>query len=226
MKKLFALIVVAALAVNVYSQDCGVYFPTKVGTSLTYTYYEKPDKPTSTSEMVLKNSENTAKGLKLDIEGVVTEKNGKEAMRYNYTAWCDGETFYVDMKSMMSSMNLQQMNMSNYKIETTDMQFPKKLVAGQSLPDASISLSMDGPVKAGITTNITNRKVEGFESVTTSAGTFECVKISYDFNSKVMFIKTSGRAIDWFAINVGTVKSESYNAKGKLIGTNLLTAMK
>jgi hypothetical protein len=225
MKRVLVILVAALFAVNGFSQNCGVYHPTKVGTTLTYTYYEKPNKPDKTCEMSIKNSENTAKGLKLSVDGVVKEKNGKEALKYSYVAWCDGETFYIDMKSMLTTINVGQ-DLSTYKIESTDLQFPKTLVAGQKLPDAALTLTIDGPVKTGITTNIVNRKVEGFESVTTSAGTFDCVKISYDYNSKVMFIKTNGRAVEWFALNVGTVKSETYDSRGKLLGTNLLTGLK
>jgi hypothetical protein len=224
MKKVFAIMVAAAFAVNGLAQECGVYHPTKVGTVLTYTYYEKPDKAGKTCEMTLKNKENTAKGLKLDVDGVVKEKNGSEALKYSYTAWCDGATFFIDMKSMLSTINAG--NISQYKIESKDLQFPKDLSVGQKLPDASLTLTIEGPISTGVTSVITNRKVEALESITTSAGTFDCVKISYDYNSKVMFIKTSGKAIEWYALNVGMVKTETYNAKGKLVGTNLLTSLK
>jgi hypothetical protein len=224
MKKTLLFFLMAVFAFNALSQDCGVYHPTKVGSILTYTYFKKTDKPENTCVMTLTNKENTANGVKLDVSGVVNEKNGKEALTYTYTAWCDGQTFYIDMKSMLSSMSVK--DLSGYKIESTNLQFPKNLTAGQQLPDASLKLSVEGPVSTGITTNITNRKVEGFESVTTTAGTFDCVKISYEYNSKVMFIKTSGKGIEWFALNIGTVKSETYDSKGKLAGTNILTNMK
>lgn len=224
MKKIILFFALSLFVFNAVSQDCGVYHPTTIGTKLTYTYYVKPDKPDKTCEMTLKNKENTAKGLKLDVDGVVKEKNGKEALVYNYSAWCDGETFIIDMKNMLASLNAG--DISSYKIESTDLQFPKNLAVGQALPDGTLTLSIDGPVKTGITVNVTNRKVETFESVTTSAGTFECVKISSDVNSKIVFAKTSSKTIEWFAINVGMVKTESYDAKGRLLGTNILTSVK
>ncbi len=224
MKKTFLFIATALFAVNAVSQDCGVYHPTTIGTTLTYTYYEKANKPDKTCEMTLKNKENTAKGLKLDVEGVVKEKNGKEALRYNYSAWCDGETFIIDMKNMMASINAG--DLSKYKVESTNLQFPKNLAVGQTLPDGTLTLSMEGPVKAGITVNVTNRKVEAFESVTTTAGTFDCVKISSSASTKIFFAKTNVKTIEWFALNVGMVKTETYDSKGKLMGTNILTSKK
>jgi len=76
-----------------------------------------------------------------------------------------------------------------------------------------------------ITIAITNRKVEAVENVTTPAGTFECYKISYDIDTKMMFtVKVKG--VEWYAKNVGLVKSESYSTDGKLMGSNLLVGVK
>ena len=73
-----------------------------------------------------------------------------------------------------------------------------------------------------MTVNIMNRKVEGKESVTTSAGTFDCFVISYDHESK-MGIKIRGSAKQWYSEGVGMVKQENYNKKGKLMGSSLHT---
>ncbi len=70
--------------------------------------------------------------------------------------------------------------------------------------------------------DIKNRKVDKFEKITTTAGTFDCVKISYDIEMKMLFtIKAS--AIQWFAKNVGVVRQENYNKKGKLDSYSLIT---
>jgi len=75
-----------------------------------------------------------------------------------------------------------------------------------------------------MTISITNRKVEAVENVTTPAGTFECYKISYDIATKMM-INVKMKGTEWYAKNVGLVKSESYNNDGKLMGSNLLTGL-
>lgn len=54
--------------------------------------------------------------------------------------------------------------------------------SGQQLKDASFTMEMTGPLPVTISSNITNRKVEALEKVTTPAGTFDCVKVSYDLN--------------------------------------------
>lgn len=121
-------------------------------------------------------------------------------------------------------MNLTELE--GFRIESTDMQFPSGMTVGQQLKDASIQLSLDGPVPVNMVSNISNRKVESRESVTTPAGTFDCYKISYDLFSKVSIVKTEGRVVEWYAPGVGLVRSESYNKKDKLLGFNELTGLK
>ena len=72
-----------------------------------------------------------------------------------------------------------------------------------------------------LTINITNRKVVGVESVTVPAGTFECFKITYDMETKLGF-KASSSAVQWLNKGAGSVKTESYDKKGKLLGTTVL----
>jgi len=76
-----------------------------------------------------------------------------------------------------------------------------------------------------MTVNVSNRKVEAVESLTTPAGTFECYKISYDVATKMMInVKTKG--VEWFSKGVGMVKSETYDSAGKLLGSNVLASVK
>jgi hypothetical protein len=213
----------ALLSGAVYAQDCTLYFPSEKGTEIGYTYYSKPGKVESSSKMLLTNKNESGGKVKMDITAQTFDAKGQEMLKFDYSVWCDGDNFYIDMKSTMGSMNLKELG--EFKIESTDMQFPAKLSAGQKLKDASISLKMEGPVPMGITTNITNCLVEGFEKITTPAGTFDCAKISYDQFSKVSIIKTEGRTIEWYAPNVGLVRSETYSKKDKLLGINELSSL-
>jgi len=104
------------------------------------------------------------------------------------------------------------------------MIFPSDLSVGDELPDASITVSIksSGVNMFTMTVWITNRKVEAREEMTTPAGTFDCFKMSYDIETKMM-VKVQSKAVQWFTEDVGMVKSESYNKNGKLVGYSLLT---
>ena len=68
----------------------------------------------------------------------------------------------------------------------------------------------------GVTT-LSHRKVVGKESITTPAGTFDCIKLSYEVQTQILS-SVSGSAIEWYAADVGIVKTVSYNKTGKMIG--------
>ncbi|MEZ5019147.1 MAG: hypothetical protein R2756_03325 [Bacteroidales bacterium] len=102
------------------------------------------------------------------------------------------------------------------------------MTPGQQLKDASFTLEMTGPIPVTISSSITNysRKLLMPEKVTTPAGTFDCVKVSYDTFSKMAFIKTEGRTVEWYAPNIGIVRSEYYDRKDKITSIHELSYVK
>ena len=56
----------------------------------------------------------------------------------------------------------------------------------------------------------------------TTAGRFECIKISYLKRTKILVKSETERITEWYAKGVGLVKSESHDMKGKPNGKTLL----
>ncbi len=71
-------------------------------------------------------------------------------------------------------------------------------------------------------TVILNRKIKGFDDITTPAGIFKCYIIDYDVALKMMF-KLDFKITEWVAEGIGSVISETRDSGGKLNGSNLLT---
>ena len=75
-----------------------------------------------------------------------------------------------------------------------------------------------------LTMNVTNRKVEGKESITTPAGTWDCFKITS--KSKIHMkmgpigVPMNFDSTEWFAPGFGVVKTESKH------GETLITSVK
>jgi hypothetical protein len=82
-----------------------------------------------------------------------------------------------------------------------------------------------GFVVLTINMNVTNRKVESFETVETPAGKFECVKITYDSESKTKLFKTTSTNIEYLAKGVGVVKTETFDKKGRKSSSMMLTKL-
>ena len=77
---------------------------------------------------------------------------------------------------------------------------------------------------------VRNRQAEAEESVTTPAGTWNCVRISFEME---MVSRTAGipirvriKGTEWYAPGFGVVKTESFNKNGKLAGTSEITSIK
>ena len=72
--------------------------------------------------------------------------------------------------------------------------------------------------------NISGAAYMGNETVSTTAGKFDCIKISYLKRTKIVLKTTTLRITEWYAKGVGlVVKSEAYDTKGKSYGKTLLT---
>ena len=72
-------------------------------------------------------------------------------------------------------------------------------------------------------TKMVERKVEAVEKKTTVAGTFDCVRTSQVIISEMMGRTTKMKSINWLSLNVGPVRTETYNEDGTLHSVHELT---
>ncbi len=223
-KRIIAFAVLLLTAGTMTAQNCVFYFPSEVGTRVGYNYYSKPGKLEGSSTLLVTDRSTENGNLKLDIKATVFDTHEDTTITFDYAVWCDGDNFYIDMRSFLGSMNITELG--EFKITSADMVLPAGMSPGQQLKDASFTLEMTSPIPVTMTSNITNRKVDAIEQVTTPAGTFECVKVSYDTFSKVAFIKTEGRTVEWYTPNIGIVRSEYYDKKGRVTSIHELSYVK
>jgi hypothetical protein len=202
----------------------------KEGASTTMTTYEKDGKITSTNKTVYTGVTKTGDEVSVTGNSETFDKKGNSSGKNTFTMKCKGGAFYMDMRSMVTAEQQSSFKDAKVKIESTDMEFPSELTVGSTLKDASFSMTTEAPeggfaLPLSISIKVTNRKVEAKETVTTPAGAFECYKLTADVESKFVF-KFSGKSVTWYNPEVGTVKSETYNNKGKMQDYSLLTELK
>ncbi|MEQ9441178.1 MAG: hypothetical protein RIG62_19195 [Cyclobacteriaceae bacterium] len=223
------------LYVGVFGQECDDHFyRMEKGSNFHLTYFDKKDKVTGKSESVVMNVKNGGEGLTATVHNKLFDKKDKLLTEGEFEVICAGDRIKIDMDQMLQSMEqLKSMENMDTEIETDYIMLPSDLEVGQVLPDSKATIRVKmGSGNANMMSNdiiIKNRKVAAQEEVTTPAGTFDCYKITYDtdVNMKVMGMNrtsTYGGA-EWFARNVGMVKSESYNDKGDLQSYVLLTSL-
>jgi len=220
MKKLLALGLLLVIAIPLSAQDCSKYYPFEEGTTFQITNYDKKDKPAGVIDYEIIESSGDIALLAYEMH----DDKGELIMSSEYGITCNEDGISIDFKSLMSPALFDQYKDMEVDISGTDMILPNDLSPGQQLPDAEVLMNVSmAPINMKMTVKMLNRKVEANETITTPAGTFDCVVITYDHETK-MGMKISGKAKQWFAEDVGMVKSESYNKKGKLIGSSVLTA--
>ena len=104
------------------------------------------------------------------------------------------------------------------------LEIPAELKVGQQLDDGNMEITAkNGPMPINFTFEMTDRKVEGKQSVETPAGTFDCFKVSQKTKSKMMISSSKFRTVQYIAEKYGPVKSETYKSNGNLMGYSLLT---
>ena len=227
MRKIFRNVIVplafALLSLGLNAQDCGGYYPVNEGTMLGYKTYNDKGKLTGSNKQTILSKTISAKGVDYAVRSEASDGKDKLLSDGTLTMRCEDGKFFMDMKSLMDPAAMGDMKDMQMEISGVDMEIPSSMAVGQTLPDASvnISFSTNGMVLMRMYVKITNRKVVAQESVTVPAGTFDCLKITYDLESKAM-IKITGSATQWMAVGPGLVKSESYDKKGNLISSQLL----
>lgn len=211
--------------------DCTTYFPMKQGATFEVTSYNTKDKQQSRTEGEIKK---VAYGTTTTATVLARVYDNKDKLLddFEYDVFCENGVFKIDLQGLINNVQMQQLKeMENMQvaIESEHLELPSNMKPGDQLKDARITISintgMQGMENMQFTTRITNRKVEAKEKVTTPAGTFDCLRIRSDIESKTGFGDIRMTTIDWFCENVGMVKTETYNGDKKE-SYSLLTKLK
>ncbi|MDY7393966.1 hypothetical protein UMM65_01825 [Aureibaculum sp. 2210JD6-5] len=224
MKKII-LGVTLLFTLQIVAQDCD-FLILNEGVTLEYTQFDKKGKETSKSTHKTKNISNQD-GKVTALINMTTATEKEETFSSEYKVSCTEGMIAIDMIRFFDSSQISSYNSDDFTVEMQGdiLEFPSTMEVGTNLNDGSITVKVfNNDLKiVTVTMDITNRKIVGNEKITTSAGTFDCTKLSYDFESKIGFIKVKGSGVEWHSEDKAIVKSESYNKKGKLIGSQELT---
>ncbi|MCB9315019.1 MAG: hypothetical protein H6569_02665 [Lewinellaceae bacterium] len=212
------------LSVALAAQDCAkMYDYFKEGVTLEYTNYNKKDKVEGVLIHRVGSIEEKSDSLIATINLTTTDAKGKQVSEVSYPMKCFQGVIYMDMRSLIPQQSNQSPQVE-VEMKGTDLTYPPDMKPGQTLPDAEMEMTMrmGGLQLMNNRYQIKNRKVEAEESVTTTAGTYSCLKISYDFEYKLMGTRTTHTEF-WYAPEVGMVKSVNYDRKGNVESRSELT---
>ena len=227
MKFLFTLIFCSALFMGFAQSECKPYLPGEVGSTWTLSHYSDKDKLTgSTNYEVLKKTV-AGDSITFRVKATSIDDKGAEVHVAEFDAFCQGGVFKMDMTSKINGSTMSAYEDMEMTVDATDFPLPNLDEAvGTELADGTLTMqfAMNGVNTLKMVVGITDRLVTARESMTTTAGTFDCIKISQTVNTKMVFNITV-TTNEWYAAGVGMVRTESFDKKGKLTGYSVLTAL-
>jgi len=223
-KYILILFVLMQVISQSYAQCSNPFYQFKEGTLFEMESYDAKGKVEGKTETRVIKWNETASGFEATIGYKLYDKKGKLAYEGEYALECIDGVIRIDMNAFVPDQTLQAFEDMEMELKMNELEIPSELKEGQDLEDASMELtSKGGPMPMNFVFVITDRKVEGKESVTTPAGTFDCFKISQKTNSKMMISNTEFVTIQYLAEKYGAVKTETYRSNGKLMSYSLLT---
>jgi hypothetical protein len=178
------------------------------------TIYNRKGDPNGKQIYTVSEVKNGGGGATSNLQSEMFNKKGKSIAKGTGKVECKDGVMFVDMKMKLPEAQQEQFANADVKADNMYIEYPASMQPGDQLKDANLTMDINNNgMKQSVVMVINDRKVEAKESVTTTAGTWDCYKIS--FKSKIT-IKTMGVGIpvnlegsEWFAPGFGVVKTES-----------------
>jgi hypothetical protein len=208
-----------------YGQDCSGYYFLQDNKTIEMTIYNKKGNPNGKQIYTVSDVSNGGGEATATLNSEMFDKKGKSIVKSNSTIKCKDGVMMVDMKMNMPQQQSAQFSKADAKAENIYIEYPNNMAVGDKLKDGKMDMDIDNNgMKQSINMVISDRNVEGKEAVTTSAGTWECFKISYKMK---MNIRTMGigmpmsiEGTEWYAPGFGVVKTESKQGSTAITAIN------
>jgi hypothetical protein len=116
---------------------------------------------------------------------------------------------------MLNEAQLKQMEGGTATASGEFLEYPPTMKEGDNLKDGNFTMNykMNGGMETNMEISVTQRVVGGSESITSPAGTWNCIKIN---SNQKLVTRIAGIGIpvkmnvtEWFAPGVGVIKTQS-----------------
>lgn len=222
---LLVLIAATVLCGAAAAQSCANYLLLQNNKRIEMTVYNKKGKENGKQVWNVSDVKKNGGTTTGKISSEFFNEKGKSLNKATNEIKCTGGVYYMNMKMMLSEGQQTQLNGADVKADGGFLEYPAAMTEGDALKDGELKMefTMNGGLKSTMELSVTNRKVGGKESVTSPAGTWECIKIT---SSQKITTRMGGIGIpikmditEWYAPGVGVIKTESK------YGSTLITAI-
>lgn len=221
------LLIPALLLASLYSfsQDCTGFYYMQNNKTVEMTIKNKKGKETGKITYAISNVQKSGGTVTSTINSEFVDDKGKSISKATNIMKCVGGIIMMDMKMFIPSAQQEQVGNISATGQESYLEYPSNMKEGDILKDGQFEMDfkMQSGIGAHISVDISNRKVQGKESLTTPAGTWDCIKITY--RSKVVVkigigIPIKADVTEWYAPGFGVIKTESKS------GTTEITSVK
>jgi hypothetical protein len=219
MKNLTSIIIFhLLLTASLFAQDCTqcIFLQSNkvitetayLGTDLSYTVVISVP---SNSGAAYANVKGISKVVTMETFGV----NGKSLGKRNFIYQCLNNIFLFDIHSEPNQVDATGLNS---KVGPSFMGYPPGMKVGQRFPDTDLQYQvMMYGASINWTDKITNRQVVARETVTTPAGSWTALKITYNLTTVLKGAKPRNPPVyyitEWYVPGFGIVQYEGYGRK-------------
>ena len=220
--RLITVFVFLLLTENLFSQDCSNYYFLQNNKTIEMTISNKKGEESGKMTYAVSESKKNGSSITAMINSEFVDAKGKTISKATNNVKCENGVMQMDMKTFIPPVQSEQMKTGEAKAADVYLEYPSNMNLGDQLKDGQFNMNYESTsgLKSSIEISITERKVEGKESVTTPAGTWECYRISA--KNKIVS-KTAGigfpikmDVVEWFAPGFGIVKTESKTGKTEI----------
>ena len=216
MKGIF-LFIALCLGTALAAQDCSQFYYLQNNKTVVMTMFNKKDKETGRVTYKMSDVKTAAGVTSSTVNSEMRDEKGKLLSSAVTKMQCSKGVFLCDMSLLIPPAQMEQLK----SVEASSaiyLEYPNGMQAGDALKDGNFSVS--GANNMTLQVSITERKVEAKETVTTPAGTWDCLRISskQKLTTKIgaMGIPITLNLLEWFAPGVGVVKTETKMGKTEL----------
>jgi len=220
--KLITAFTFLLLSGNIFSQDCSNYYYLQNNKTIQMTISNSKGKESGKMTYTISDSKKSGNLITATINSEFVDSKGQTISKGTNNVKCENGVMQMNMKTFIPPAQLEQIRSGTATASDVYLEYPANMKVGDQLKDGQFSMDYESAsgLKSTIEISITERKVEGKESVTTPAGTWECYKISAKNRilTKVVSlgIPITMSVTEWFAPGFGIVKTESRTGKTEI----------
>jgi len=161
---------------------------------------------------------------KCSVSSTSYDKKDEEIFNVDFEVMCTDGVYRADLSNFINPYMKESFGNAEIKISGNELEIPKNLAVGTSLPDANTHMEAEiGILTMKMDMEVTNRKVESKEKVSTPVKEFEAYKVTADEHVKMSIMNRNTKSVYYYAEGYGQVKAEFFDKKGKLDNYMLLT---